>query len=119
MQSDTLIQVEQAPLATIIVQPRKAFWDLELGSLWEYRELLYFLVWRDIKVKYKQTVLGVAWAVLQPLLATLVFSIFFGRLARIPSDGVPYPVFVQNSRPLMAVSSALSTRSFCHCVNWT
>src|ERR1039458_9210284 len=94
MQSDTLIQVEQAPLATIIVQPRKAFWDLELGSLWEYRELLYFLVWRDIKVKYKQTVLGVAWAVLQPLLATLVFSIFFGRLARIHSDGVPYPVFV-------------------------
>ena len=94
MQSDTLIQVERAPLATTIIQPRKAFWDLELGSLWEYRELLYFLVWRDIKVKYKQTALGVVWAVLQPLLATLVFSIFFGRLARMPSDGVPYPVFV-------------------------
>src|SRR5664279_2852078 len=94
MQSDPLIQVERAPLATTIIQPRKAFWDLELGSLWEYRELLYFLVWRDIKVKYKQTALGVVWAVLQPLLATLVFSIFFGRLARMPSDGVPYPVFV-------------------------
>lgn len=94
MHSDTLIQVDQAPVAITIVQPRKAFWDLELGSLWEYRELLFFLVWRDIKVKYKQTALGVAWAVLQPILATLVFSIFFGRLARMPSDGIPYPVFV-------------------------
>src|SRR5271157_5439906 len=94
MHSDTLIQVDQAPVATTIVQPRKAFWDLELKDLWEYRELLYFLVWRDVKVRYKQTALGVAWAVLQPILATLVFSIFFGRLARMPSDGIPYPVFV-------------------------
>jgi lipopolysaccharide transport system permease protein len=94
MHLDTLIQVSQAPVAITIVEPRKAFWDLELGSLWEYRELLFFLVWRDIKVKYKQTALGVAWAVLQPILATLVFSIFFGRLARMPSDGIPYPVFV-------------------------
>ncbi|HEY4933861.1 MAG TPA: ABC transporter permease [Terriglobales bacterium] len=94
MPSDTLIQVQPDPIATTIVQPRKSFWDLGLGTLWEYRELLYFLVWRDIKVKYKQTALGVAWAVLQPLLATLVFSIFFGRLAKIPSDGIPYPVFV-------------------------
>ena len=94
MHSDTLIPEDQAPVAITIVEPRKAFWDLELGSLWDYRELLYFLVWRDIKVKYKQTALGVAWAVLQPILATLIFSIFFGRLAHIPSDGVPYPVFV-------------------------
>src|SRR5271165_202900 len=93
MHSDTLIQVDQAPVATTIVQPRKAFWDLELKDLWEYRELLYFLVWRDVKVRYKQTALGVAWAILQPLLATLIFSIFFGRLAKIPSDGIPYPVF--------------------------
>jgi lipopolysaccharide transport system permease protein len=93
MHSETLIEVDQAPVAVTIVQPRKAFWALEFGTLWEYRELLYFLVWRDIKVKYKQTALGVAWAVLQPLLATLIFSIFFGRLARLPSDGVPYPVF--------------------------
>lgn len=96
--SDTLIQVEEveveaAPIPTVIVQPRKAFWDLELRSLWEYHELLFFLVWRDVKVRYKQTALGVAWAILQPLLATLIFSIFFGRLARMPSDGVPYPVF--------------------------
>jgi lipopolysaccharide transport system permease protein len=64
-----------------------------LRELWDYRELLYFLAWRDIKVRYKQTVLGAAWAILQPTLTMLVFSIFFGRLARVPSDGVPYPLF--------------------------
>jgi lipopolysaccharide transport system permease protein len=62
-------------------------------ELWEYRELLYFLVWRDIKVRYKQTVLGVAWAILQPLATMLLFSLFFGRLAKMPSEGVPYPLF--------------------------
>ncbi len=93
MPSDTLIQVEHAPVTTTIIQPRKGFWDVDLKSVWEYRELLFFLVWRDVKVKYKQTALGVLWAILQPLLATLIFSIFFGRLARIPSGGVPYPVF--------------------------
>jgi lipopolysaccharide transport system permease protein len=64
-----------------------------LRDVWEYRDLLYFLVWRDVKVRYKQTFLGAAWAVLQPVLATIVFSIFFGRLAKVPSDGIPYPVF--------------------------
>lgn len=64
-----------------------------LRELWEYRELLYFLIWRDVKVRYKQTALGAAWAVLQPLLTMLVFSLFFGRLAKLPSDGVPYPIF--------------------------
>ncbi len=92
--SDATIQLSTPPISTVILEPRKPFWDLELGHLWEYHELLFFLVWRDVKVRYKQTALGVAWAVLQPLLATLIFSIFFGRLARIPSDGVPYPVFV-------------------------
>lgn len=67
--------------------------SLNLRDLWEYRELLYFLVWRDVKVRYKQTFLGVAWAVLQPTLTMIVFSIFFGNLARVPSDGIPYPVF--------------------------
>jgi len=84
MHSDTLTLADPAPLAITLIQPRKRFWDLDLKGLWEYRELLYFLVWRDIKVKYKQTALGVAWAILQPLLATLIFSIFFGRLARLP-----------------------------------
>jgi lipopolysaccharide transport system permease protein len=76
----------------VIIEPRKGL-NLRLGELWEYRDLLYFLVWRDIKVRYKQTALGVLWAVLQPILATLVFSIFFGRFAKVPSNGIPYPVF--------------------------
>jgi lipopolysaccharide transport system permease protein len=65
----------------------------KLGELWEYRELLWFLVWRDTTIKYKQTALGVGWAIVQPLTATIVFSLIFGRLAQLPSDGVPYPVF--------------------------
>ncbi len=67
--------------------------SLRLSELWDYRELLYFLTWRDIKVRYKQTVLGAAWAIIQPFFTMLVFSMFFGRLARVPSDGIPYPVF--------------------------
>jgi len=63
-------------------------------ELWEYRELLYFLTWRDIKVRYKQTALGAAWAIIQPFFMMVVFSLFFGRLGKIPSDGVPYPIFV-------------------------
>jgi lipopolysaccharide transport system permease protein len=61
--------------------------------MWQYRELLYFLTWRDIKVRYQQTALGAAWAVIQPLFTMLVFTLFFGRLAKVPSDGIPYPLF--------------------------
>jgi lipopolysaccharide transport system permease protein len=93
MSSESLIHEPLPAIPTTVVQPRKAIWDLELAHLWEYHELLFFLIWRDVKVRYKQTFLGVAWAILQPLLATLIFSIFFGRLAKIPSDGIPYPVF--------------------------
>ena len=75
------------------VQPSHGWVSLKLGDLWSYRELVYFLTWRDVKVRYKQTVLGAAWAILQPLLTMLVFSLFFGRLAHMPSEGVPYPVF--------------------------
>lgn len=76
-----------------VIEPRRGWISLGLGELWEYRELLYFLTWRDIKVRYKQTVLGAAWAVLQPFLTMVVFSLFFGRLAQIPSDDLPYPLF--------------------------
>jgi lipopolysaccharide transport system permease protein len=76
-----------------LIYPSKGWVPLRLGDLWRYRELLYFLVWRDVKVRYKQTALGVAWAVLQPLGLMVVFSVFFGRLAGVPSDGLPYPVF--------------------------
>ena len=75
------------------ITPVSAWPRIELRELWNYRELLYFLTWRDLKVHYKQTALGAAWAVIQPLFMMLVFSVFFGRLARVPSDGVPYPVF--------------------------
>lgn len=77
----------------IVIEPSRGWVSLKLGELWEYRELLYFLIWRDVKVRYKQTVLGAAWAVIQPLVMMVVFSIFLGGLAQIPSDNVPYPIF--------------------------
>jgi lipopolysaccharide transport system permease protein len=76
-----------------VLEPSTGLVRLNLRDVWAYRELLYFLVWRDVKVRYKQTVLGAAWAILQPVMAMVVFSIFFGRFAKMPSDGVPYPVF--------------------------
>lgn len=79
------------PLVTI--EPNKAWSALELRDLWAFRELLYFLTWRDVKVRYKQTVLGIAWAVIQPLFTMLIFTLFFGRLAGVPSDNIPYPIF--------------------------
>ncbi|PWT80836.1 MAG: phosphate ABC transporter permease [Acidobacteria bacterium] len=75
------------------IEPSNGWVPLKLKELWNYRELLYFLIWRDVKVRYKQTVLGAAWAIIQPLFTMVVFSLFFGRLAKIPSDGVPYPIF--------------------------
>jgi lipopolysaccharide transport system permease protein len=77
----------------VMIRASHGWAPLSLAELWEYRELLYFLTWRDIKVRYKQTVLGAAWAVIQPFFMMVVFTIFFGRLARLPSDGFPYPVF--------------------------
>lgn len=75
------------------IRPSKGWVSLQLRDLWEYRELVYFLVWRDIKIRYKQTALGAAWAIIQPVFTMLVFSIFFGHLAKVPSDGIPYPIF--------------------------
>ncbi|MBI4244998.1 MAG: ABC transporter permease [Planctomycetes bacterium] len=75
------------------IEPPSGFNLLSLRELWRYKELLYFLVWRDIKVRYKQTVIGASWAIFQPLLAMIVFTLFFGKLAKIPSDGIPYPIF--------------------------
>jgi lipopolysaccharide transport system permease protein len=78
----------------IVIKPSGSWMRIGLRDLWAYRELLYFLIWRDVKVRYKQAVLGVLWVVLQPLLTTLILTIFLGLLARVPSDGLPYPVFV-------------------------
>jgi len=80
-------------LSVTIIQPSQGWVSLKLHELWEYRELLYFLTWRDIKVRYKQTVLGAAWAIIQPFFTMVVFSLFFGKLAKMPSDGIPYPIF--------------------------
>lgn len=85
--------VSELSATTVRVQRSRGWPKLRFGELWHYRELLFFLTWRDLKVRYKQTALGVAWAILQPLAAMLVFSLFFGRLAKLPSDGIPYPLF--------------------------
>lgn len=86
----TRAAVAQAPLR---IAPSQRLFSIRLRELWEYRELLYFFVWRDVTIRYKQTAIGAAWAVLQPFLTMLVFSLFFGRLAKLPANGLPYPVF--------------------------
>lgn len=93
--ADARAGVESLPdhAAVTVIEPPAGVPSLGLGELWAYRELLYFITWRDIKVRYKQTALGASWAIIQPLLTMVVFSLFFGRLAKVPSDGVPYPLF--------------------------
>jgi lipopolysaccharide transport system permease protein len=91
MGSSTLAQ--PAAPAVIRIKPTRGWVPINLRDLWEYRELMYFLVWRDVKVRYKQTALGIAWVVLQPLATTLIFTVIFGNLARMPSGNLPYAVF--------------------------
>src|SRR3974390_766342 len=103
------LSVPVAPAITRIEPPRN-FLELRLRDVWSYRELLFFLVWRNLKVRYKQTVIGVVWVVIQPLLSMGVFTIFFGRLAKLPSQGLPYPVFYFAALvPWAYFSSALSS----------
>lgn len=89
----TALPLPSGPSETIRIEPPRGFFELRLREVWAYRELLYFLVWRDVKIRYKQTVIGVLWVVLQPVLNMLVFTLVFGRLAKLPSDGLPYPIF--------------------------
>jgi lipopolysaccharide transport system permease protein len=97
---------------TFVLEPSRAWFSLKLKELWAYRELLYFLVWRDVKVRYKQTALGVLWVVLQPLLMTVLFSVVFGGFAGLPSEGVPYPIFAFVALlPWQLFAYALSTSS--------
>jgi len=84
---------ESAAQVTVI-EPKRGWVPIDLREVWDYRELLYFLTKRDIKVRYKQTILGGLWAVIQPAFTMIVFTLFFGRLAKVPSDGLPYPIFV-------------------------
>jgi lipopolysaccharide transport system permease protein len=96
----TALQPELLPTASslpdeplVVIEASKSWVPLNLSDLWAYRELFYFLMWRDIKVRYKQTALGVVWAIIQPLATMIIFTLFFGRLAGVPSDGIPYPIF--------------------------
>ncbi len=96
----------------IVIKPKKGLSSIDFNELWNYRELFYFLAWRDIKVRYKQTFLGIAWAILQPFLMMVVFSIIFGRVAKIPSDNIPYPIFIYTGLLFWNLfSSALSNTS--------
>jgi lipopolysaccharide transport system permease protein len=79
--------------STVIIEPHRGLFHLDLRAIWHYRELLYFLVWRDLKVRYKQTVIGIGWAVLQPVITMIIFTAVFGGLVKMPSDGLPYPIF--------------------------
>ena len=94
------------------IRPSRGWQPLNVRNLWQYRELLYFLTWRDIKVRYKQTVLGAAWAIIQPFMTMVVFSLFFGKLAKMPSDGIPYPLFAFSALvPWMFFSNGLTQSS--------
>jgi homopolymeric O-antigen transport system permease protein len=109
-QATSVNQFNTTDLPLIIIEPKKSYFGINLRELWSYHELLYFLAWRDIKVRYKQTILGVLWAILQPLLMMLLFSLFFGKLAGLPSDGVPYPLFAfAGLLPWTFFSSAATT----------
>lgn len=92
-QQSTMNKNFPTDIPTFVIRPTKGWRFLDLRELWAYRELVYFLTWRDIKVRYKQTAIGVAWAVLQPLAMMVVFALFFGKLAKVPSEGIPYPLF--------------------------
>jgi lipopolysaccharide transport system permease protein len=93
VEAAALLPSPEMDIPVFRIEPSRGWTDLKLRELWEYRELLHFLAWRDVKVRYKQTLLGAAWAIIQPLSAMVIFSLVFGRLAKIPSDGVPYPIF--------------------------
>ena len=94
------------------IQPSSGWGSLNLDELWAHRELVYFLTWRDVKVRYKQTALGAIWAIIQPIMTMAVFALFFGRLAKVPSDGVPYPLFAFTALvPWMFFSNGLTQAS--------
>ncbi len=92
-QSSVALPLHSGASSTIRIEPPRGPFELRLREVWAYRELLYFFIWRDVKIRYKQTAIGVLWVVLQPVLTMLVFTLFFGRLAKLPSQGLPYPVF--------------------------
>lgn len=113
MTTATAIEQKKKP-NVVIIKPSKGWVGLRLNDLWVYRELIYFLTWRDIKVRYKQSVLGILWAILKPFMSMVVFTIFFGNFAKIPSDGIPYPIFSYTATlpwELFAAALGVASRS--------
>jgi lipopolysaccharide transport system permease protein len=108
--SEPAVKTRETPTPTCVIRPKRGLVDsLDAAALWEYRELLYFQVWRDVKVRYKQTVIGAGWAILQPAMSVALFTMVFGNLGKIPSDGMPYAVFVYTALlPWTYFSQALS-----------
>ena len=109
-QSSVAVAAQRPETPVVRIEARRGWLALDLGELWAYRDLVYFFIWRDIKVRYKQTAIGAAWAILQPVLTMLVFSLFFGKLARIPSQGLPYPIFYYTALlPWMYFATAMQS----------
>ena len=107
--SEWTAKISEMPLPTFVIQPQSGLGSLDVAALWEYRELLYFLVWRDVKVRYKQTFIGAGWAIFQPAMSMAIFTVVFGNFANMPSDGLPYPVFAYTALlPWTYFSQALS-----------
>ena len=107
----TAQNIQPAGLQKVTIRATDTAWSLHWNELWQHRELLYFLTWRDIKVRYKQTVLGVTWAILQPLAVALALAVFLGRMIHLPSDNLPYPVFVYSGMVLWQLFSQGLTES--------
>ena len=110
--NETDIRVEsKVREPTVMIQPRKVFLHLDLQAVWQSRELLYFLVWRDVKIRYKQTMLGAAWVIIQPLMTMMIFTVIFGQFAQIPSNGLPYSIFTYTALLPWQYFSQAITRS--------
>jgi lipopolysaccharide transport system permease protein len=109
MLNKAVLQSSATTEFTLRIEPTRGFFKLDLAAVWGYRELLYFLVWRDVKVRYKQTIIGAAWAILQPLMTMMIFTVIFGNFAQIPSDGLPYSIFAYTAlMPWNYFSQAIS-----------
>ena len=115
--SDAAIR-QLPPVPVIRIRPSRFWENIDFAELWHHREVLYFLIWRDLKVRYKQTIIGAAWVIVQPILITVVFAVFLGRLIKVPSDGIPYPVFAYSALLLWTfISNSILSSSYSLVVN--
>ena len=115
--SDAAIR-QLPPVPVIRIRPSRFWENIDFAELWHHREVLYFLIWRDLKVRYKQTIIGAAWVIVQPILITAVFAVFLGRLIKVPSDGIPYPVFAYSALLLWTfISNSILSSSYSLVIN--